>query len=282
MNESKTDVCSTRYPVMLVHGTSAADRRSPRTWRRIPSALADNGAMVCFGKQDAWGSVQSNKLQLAKSVDEALKLYNTEKINIIAHSKGGLDARALASLPGYESNIASITTISTPHRGIGWLSKLWPFGLIFFAAGTVLLYPFLRLLCGDKRPNPYRLLKDMTHKGCERFNLETPDRPEIFYQSYAGKMSKNSQNNLLLLSRLAANKFDGENDGMISVESAKWGLFKGVISGSGKRGLSHTDEIDFFKRNYEGADMLTDGIHTYSDVPQIYIRIVRDLKELGF
>lgn len=39
------------------------------------------------------------------------------KVNIIAHSKGGLDCRyALAKL-GTDQYTASLTTINTPHRG---------------------------------------------------------------------------------------------------------------------------------------------------------------------
>ena len=43
-----------------------------------------------------------------------------EKVHIIAHSGGGLDARLLAApAPGLDfgSRISSITTISTPHHG---------------------------------------------------------------------------------------------------------------------------------------------------------------------
>lgn len=281
-NDQTAIECDTRYPVMLVHGTGVSDRRSNRCWGRIPDTLKAQGANVCCGRQDAWGSTKSNSLQLAKSVDKALRLYQTDKVNIIAHSKGGLDARALAALPEYTGKIASITTISTPHHGIGWLSRMWPFVCVFIAIGTVLLYPLILLLYGDRRPNPFSLAKSMTRRGSERFNQQTPDLPGIFYQSYAGKMPAGSKNRLFYFTRKASNRHDGDNDGLISVDSAKWGLFRGIFTGGGKRGLSHADETDFFKRSYDGDSALYDDDNIYKDIPQIYVRIVKDLKERGF
>lgn len=40
-----------------------------------------------------------------------------QQVNIIAHSKGGLDARAAIAHCGMASCVATLTTINTPHRG---------------------------------------------------------------------------------------------------------------------------------------------------------------------
>ena len=39
------------------------------------------------------------------------------KVNIIAHSLGGLDARQMLTHLGMGSRVASLTTVGTPHRG---------------------------------------------------------------------------------------------------------------------------------------------------------------------
>ena len=39
------------------------------------------------------------------------------KVNIIAHSKGGLDSRYAISKLGSDKYVASLTTINTPHHG---------------------------------------------------------------------------------------------------------------------------------------------------------------------
>lgn len=274
--------CKTLYPIMLVHGTAMSDRRNQRCWGRIPGALEAQGAAVCFGRQDAWGSTPSNAKQLAVSLDKALADFGTEKANIIAHSKGGLDARALAAMPGYADKIASITTISTPHRGIGWLSRIWPLAACVFSVLTVLGYPFFRLAFGDKRPNIYKLMRIMTRKGAGKFNLATPDLAGIYYQSYAGEMPPGSRAGMYALSRWAFNREGEKNDGLVAVDSAMWGEFRGTFTGGGKRGLSHADEIDYFRRDWADNDILNDGENTYTDVPQIYMRIVNELKNLGY
>jgi len=35
--------------------------------------------------------------------------------------------------------------------------------------------------------------------------------------------------------------FEGDNDGLVTPNSAKWGEFKGLISGKTSRGISHAD-----------------------------------------
>ena len=64
---------------------------------------------------------------------------------------------------------------------------------------------------------------------------------------------------------------EGENDGLVSVESAKWGEFKGVFSNARTRGISHGDIIDLKREDYKSFDVL-----------ETYVRIVKELKENGF
>lgn len=48
---------------------------------------------------------------------EVLKETGASKVNVIAHSKGGLDTRYAISRLGMSQYVASLTTINTPHRG---------------------------------------------------------------------------------------------------------------------------------------------------------------------
>lgn len=61
-------------------------------------------------------TIEDNAAAIAKVVDTALSENNCEKVNIIAHSKGGLDCRYLITSMGYANKVASLTTINTPHR----------------------------------------------------------------------------------------------------------------------------------------------------------------------
>ena len=108
--------CNLKYPLLMVHGMGFRDRKHLCYWGRVPKALESEGANVFFGHQDAVGSVEGNAEIIARSLDEVLRITGAEKVNILAHSKGGLESRYLAN-HGYKDKIASITTIDTPHHG---------------------------------------------------------------------------------------------------------------------------------------------------------------------
>ena len=55
--------------------------------------------------------------ELARRLRDVLRETGAEKVNIIAHSKGGLDSRWAITKLGLAPQVASLTTINTPHRG---------------------------------------------------------------------------------------------------------------------------------------------------------------------
>ncbi|MBR4557594.1 MAG: triacylglycerol lipase, partial [Clostridiales bacterium] len=86
-----------KYPLLMVHGMGFRDRKHLCYWGRVPQTLESHGAKVFFGHQDSVGSVEGNAEIIAKSLDKALELTGAEKVNIIAHSKGGIEARYLVN-----------------------------------------------------------------------------------------------------------------------------------------------------------------------------------------
>ena len=121
-----------KYPILMLHGMGFRDDGRIGYWGRIPKALESAGYKVYYGRQDSSASIEVNARQIADSLEEILKSVNTDKVNIIAHSKGGLEARYLASALGYGDRIASISTLSTPHNGSKTVDRLmrFPDGLI--------------------------------------------------------------------------------------------------------------------------------------------------------
>ena len=89
--------CKTRYPVVLIHGAGFRDLKWPVYWGRIPAALEKRGARIFYGLQDSWGSVETNAEAVARRIDGILAESGAQKVNLIAHSKGGLDARMAVS-----------------------------------------------------------------------------------------------------------------------------------------------------------------------------------------
>ena len=176
--------CKTRYPIVLVHGAGFRDLKWPIYWGRIPKALEHRGAELYYGLQDCWASTAANADILKERVIQILSETGADKVNMIGHSKGGLEIRMLASSLGMGDRIASITTIATPHHGSKTIDKLLkaPCGLFNIAAFAV--NNWIHIL-GDKKPDFWAVCHDFSTRHMAQFNLNNPDYTGIFYQSYA-------------------------------------------------------------------------------------------------
>lgn len=105
----------------------------------------------------------------------------------------------------------------------------------------------------------------------KEFNEKYLDAEGVFYQSYASLMKSGFSSKLLCSPYWILKKLDAPNDGLVTVDSAKWGEFRGVITSSHIRGISHGDVIDLTREDYEGFD-----------VKEFYVGLVKELKAKGF
>ena len=254
----------TKYPVLLLHGLNCRDRRPFAYFGRIPSYLEGQGVRVYLGGQDATGSVRSNALLLRRRLKRILKQEGCEKVNIIAHSKGGLEARYLISTLGMAPYVASLTTLSTPHQG-SWTARKW-----CFRKKTIRLYgrisDFMWKRMGDRRPNVEKALQEMTPAAMKQFNKENPDSSLVYYQSYGARLNGRGEDLLMSLFRCFVFGEDGENDGLVSPEHARWGVYRGTVEN-----ISHQDLVDSRQKDVKGFCMT-----------EFYGQLIRDLAELGF
>ncbi len=88
-----------------------------RYFKGIKSHLKDNGFAVFDPNQEFAGPVDVRASQLRDRVNETIAATGAEKVHIIAHSMGGLDARHMIVDKGMADRVASLTTIGTPHLG---------------------------------------------------------------------------------------------------------------------------------------------------------------------
>ncbi len=259
-----------KYPIVLVHGFGFRDGKRLSYWGRIPKMLKEKGCKVFYGGQDSCGTIEDNARFLRDRIVQVLKETGAEKVNVIAHSKGGLEARYLISTMKEDDKIASLTTIATPHRGSKSIEKIPKFILEI----TGFFMNIWMRIMGDKHPNAYLAYLSFRADNAEKFNSENPDSPNVYYQSYAFSMRRDI---LLWFTHWIINKIEGENDGLVSVKSAEWGDFKGVKRSNSKRGISHCDEVDLRRRKFtrkKGENI--------SDILEVYEEIVSTLKEKGF
>lgn len=104
-------------PFVLAHGINAqADTWDAGSAPGVLQALDDKGVLHTRFSVTANGRSAGNAIQLETQIQTFLDGIKADKVNIIAHSKGGLDSQELqARAPQFK--ILSLSTLSTPHLG---------------------------------------------------------------------------------------------------------------------------------------------------------------------
>jgi triacylglycerol lipase len=216
-----------KNPILLVHGSSMGGaylRVGPLHfgdyWRDIPAWLSSTGTTVKIAQLTTDASIGERAAILKNLLETELK---GKKVNIIAHSLGGLDARYLASVLR-STQVASITTIATPHYGTpltDWaLQEAKDRGFWFW---------FFRL-CGFDMSGRKFLGETSPHFVANNFNPKVPDVKSVRYFSIATKASFSESNMSWLLwftSRWLEGRQDpltrGGHDGLVPLTSQRWG-----------------------------------------------------------
>ena len=238
---------TTRYPLVLVHGLGMKDTFFMKSWGRIDRMLRERGYTVYKSDVDAFGSVTGNAAQLKEEVLAILRETGAEKVNIIAHSKGGLDAKHMIQQLGMADCVASLTTLCTPHKGspiASFILRFPRFAVKYVAFWVNLAYRVL----GDKHPDSFTACEDL--KRSERLEQEMLFLdPGILCQSFSAsvKPEKGSFDFVtaipLLFSRFIEK--DRVTDGLVPRDSAIFGRYRGdCVDGS----VSHTEIVDFMLR----------------------------------
>lgn len=271
-NKARADseICKTKYPIVLVHGVGFRDFKYINYWGRIPKELIRNGAKIYYGNQEAWGTTKYNAQEIKNKIFQVLRETGAEKVNIIAHSKGGLDARYAVSKLNMGDYVASLTMISTPHRGCKFVDIACKLPDGVYRAIAKIFDKYYRFI-GDKNPDFYTASRQFSTYSSKIFNKEVKDVPQVYYQSYMTVMKGIFSDYVLSIPYILIKLTEGENDGLVSIESAKWGEFRGVLRSEYKRGISHGDIVDLRREDYKGFDVI-----------EKYVAIVSDLKNKGY
>ena len=269
---AESEVCKTKYPLLMVHGVFFRDFRYLNYWGRIPRELIRNGATVYYGQQQSAAAVEDSGKELAERIRQIVEETGCGKVNIIAHSKGGLDSRAAIAHCGMAPYVATLTTINTPHRGCIFAEYL--LGKVPQAARLKIAAAYNATMkqVGDPNPDFLAAVTDLTESACLARNEVTLDAPGVVYESVMSYCKKAQHGKFPLnMTYPIVKHFDGLNDGLVSVESAKWGERFTLLEPQGKRGISHGDVVDLNRENIRGFD-----------VREFYVKLAADLKRRGY
>ncbi|GME89658.1 unnamed protein product [[Candida] boidinii] len=217
-------------------------------WNGIKKELRSRGCIVFSAKVPPFGTIEERAQVLNKFISTNVqnfkkKLKNIEnynlknkdeikisneknipiKVNLVAHSMGGLDSRyVISKLEKKNYQVVSLTTISTPHRGSSmadFIIEKVPYNLII---------------------NSFPSIPQLTTAYCEKeLNPNLPNDPNVKYFSYGASCDLHF-NNVFYFSWKIIKSKEGDNDGMVSVKSAKWGKYLGTIENA-----DHLDLINW-------------------------------------
>ena len=122
----------------------------------------------------------SSEQRAEKLADEIAAEFPQGPIHIIAHSMGGLDSRVLIgrNLRGLsvQGRIASLATLSTPHRGS-------PVADLLLSGGGGLAFDLIKTAV-EALGLPAGALKDLTKEGAGKIPDVAKSHPHIRYRSY--------------------------------------------------------------------------------------------------
>ena len=264
-------ICKTKYPILLVHGVFFRDFKYFGYWGRIPKQLTRNGATVFFGNHPSAAPISQCAEILTRRVMEIVEQTGCEKVNIIAHSKGGLDCRYAIEYCGMAPYVASLTTINTPHRGCLFADYLLKNISAEVQNKVAKVYNTTLKKLGDPNPDFLAAVNDLTDGACRQRDADMGVPEGILCQSVGSILGKARGGRFPMnFTYHLAKVFDGPNDGLVSENSFRWGGGYELLKPTGKQGISHMDIIDLTRENVESFD-----------VREYYVKLVNALKEQG-
>lgn len=238
---------ATKYPVILVHGIALKDIKFFKAFGHIESLLGENGYRVYTAPTDGFGSIENNAEQLRAFIRDVMERESVDKVNLIAHSKGGLDSRYMIARLGMSPHVASLTFLCTPHKGSKLATRL-------YALPRVIKYPLagwlhtLYRIFGDKHPEVLtvcRQLQYTTEGALESLAFDTEEKPNgVFMQSYSTVMEKSRDDFIMGIPHFFSRHWENgaPTDGMVSVESSQYADYRGVCT---EGSVSHSEIVDF-------------------------------------
>jgi triacylglycerol lipase len=212
-------------PIILHHGllgfpSMKAGPLKFRYFRKIDQVLAARGHPVIITRVHPTAGIETRARQLKETILRQLDILGRrgERVVIVAHSMGGLDARFMISQLGMEERVASLLTVTTPHRGSPYAD--WCVRYLGQKLGGLRLMRALGL--------DVQAVNDLTTESCRRFNEDIPDSPAVRYFSISAARPWHRVPPFALHSFKVIAEAEGENDGLVSVKSSTWARHLGV------------------------------------------------------
>jgi triacylglycerol lipase len=279
------------YPIVLAHGFFGFEDFAGAGFLSYFYGVKDHLAMegeelVYTPAVDPFNSSDYRAEQLIQVIEGILAETGHAKVNIIGHSQGGLDARAVAHKR--PDLVASVVTVATPHYGSPVADVVLKY--VDDPDAQDILNELLKLIGAplyDEIGNETDVFKPLylfSQPGIAEFNTTHPDNPGVFYASVTGRSDEQLGGMecepdvpqafikkwdavtdpidiaLSLSEAVVDGGFDSEepNDGLVRVVDARWGQFWGCIP------ADHLDQVGQLFGDGPGGDNNWDHLEFYS------------------
>jgi triacylglycerol lipase len=289
------------HPIVLAHGFFGFEKIAGLEYFRnvkkyFKNKFSDLNVIVTEVAPNDF--IEQRAQQLWEQIDPI-----SEKIHLIGHSMGGLDSRFLASPQGLNKSerLISLTTISTPHCGspvadfiIDKVDQFMPADIEQFSqkmpSPDRAARKIIKILKTKKEIWKYlselfnfttKAMTNLTTSYLKQFNQKYLDAPNVNYFSYAGVTGPGEKDYLPPIMYLTwaivffhkDQKTGGRNDGLVAVDSAKWGNFKGEIP------ADHFKQVGYDLSGIAWLKKLLPCIKTFNHL-KFFEKIVFDLRSL--
>lgn len=292
------------YPIILAHGIARFDfllvsfikqlgplreymevaTEGLHYFKGVARHLRRHGFDVYHSSVSFAAGLERRAEDLKKEVERVLELKRADKVHIIGHSMGGLDARYMIARLGAADRVASLTTIGTPHLG----TSLADWGLTHANHRLIqVLRPVIDL----------EGFLSLTPAACREFNdsaAEAEAANPVFYQTYASFEPRRRVFTPLKGSWTIINREEGKNDGLVSHASQMWvselkgprGRVKRICRHEFPVPADHLNQVgwwDVGELKLEGPSLLrlVRSRRKYElDIKNVYLKIARDVAAL--
>lgn len=234
---------------------------------RIGDKLEEAGYDVYIADTDGFGRIETNAEQLKAYVLSVMERTGAEKVNIIAHSKGGLDAKHMICTLGMEEHVASLTTLCTPHKGSIIASKIWTLPRPIKRAIAFMIDGFYKIIMKDSHPDSLATCEQLMRVDESEETLAFSEK--VYCQSYSTSIDRVRDCFIMALPMKFYKHFERlDNDGLVSTESAKFANYRGKCLDIA---VSHVQIIDLFSKKTQ-----KEKIYSF------YRSLCAELSEMGF
>jgi triacylglycerol esterase/lipase EstA (alpha/beta hydrolase family) len=247
----------TRFPIVLIHGFAGWDTFIGfyNYFYNVEDDLVDRGFDVHTTQVAMFNDSDFRARELEGQLMDILTETGARKLDLIGHSQGGIDSRIFISGQGHGGDVAVLAMVATPNRGtiIGDIIVGNVPGIAQDVLAAVVDL-FGNLIGGSENDVKAALAQLSVAEMRDVFNPAHPDDPGVVYMSWTGVSCP-------LLNGSCRDAHGGEwvnptlsvtyglirdnapepgfedNDGLVPVESARWGEFRGLYN------ADHWDEI---------------------------------------